>query len=385
MPRYMSDKEWYERQNRQRRDAYLTESANDKIKEKKIKKEKEEEDEKTRNYYDKSKKSEKIRESYVSFKNKLKDTLLSESIYYIYSRSVPNIMLESITKKGMDVENMERGFVEDFIREQGSPEKILRKWRTKNSFLSEIASIIDSTYEDILESVDKDEPETYGLPTHAKNQFYSQLSQATPDEVVDTIKSRVMNSIELFLDENRELKNAITDIYNSAESKKNVTTDDDTLKESYEHNLKYIGKVNEIKRNRQVGVFSEMVKLVAKNIVLDDNLRPQYINEETNRIDMDAIVDSTAIMFTFLETCNTIKLADVNHEYIQNIFNEMEETIHEAAKKKKKKEKKDDSNELDSKSDSDKSTDESTSKGSKSNSKSSSSKTRSDSDEELDD
>lgn len=341
MPKYMSDREWYRRQEEQARQQYLTESAKKKIKDKKAKKEKEEEDEEKAKYLDKSKKEEKVRESYLSFKHRLKDTLLCEAIYNIYSQSVPEQMTECLTKRGMDIESMERGFIEDFVQEQGTPEKILRKWRTKNSFLSEYASIIDSTYEEILESVDKNEPDTYGLPTNTKSQFYSQLSQATPDEVVDTIKSRVMDSINNFLDENREMKNAITDIYGSAQTQ-NATTDDDAMKESASLRFPNMTeqKIAAVRRNQHLSVFGEMTKLVGKNIVMNEDLCYQYINEETGRIDTDSVVECTAIMYAFLETCNTIKLANVDQEYIEKVFNEMEQSITEAAKKRKKKEKK---------------------------------------------
>ena len=336
----MSDREWYRRQAEQERQQYLTESAKKKIKEKKIKKEKEEEDEEKNKYYDKANKESKVRESYLSFKHRLKDTLLCEAIYNIYSQAVPTQMTECLTKRGMDIESMERGFIEDFIHEQGSPEKILRKWRTKNSFLSEYASIIDSTYEEILESVDKNEPDTYGLPTNTKSQFYSQLSQATPDEVVDTIKNRVMDSINNFLDENREMKNAITDIYGNAQTK-NATTDDDAMKESADvrYPTRTEERISNLKRNRHLSVFGEMTKLVGKNIVMNEDLLYQYINEDTGRIDSNSVVECSAIMYTFLETCNTIKLVNVDQEYIEKVFNEMEQSITEAAKKRKKKEK----------------------------------------------
>lgn len=319
MPKRMSDREWFLRQQKQREEAALNEQAIKAIRNKQIKKEKDEKDEAFIRHYDMNNKARINRESYIDFKNKLKKTLLTECIYNVYSKSIPDILLENLTNKGIDIESIERGFIEDFIEEQGGTDKLLRRWSRGNSLLlNEYVELINETMHDVINESDKNDPETYGLPTNAKSQFYSQLAQSTPDEVVETIKSRIMDSVEGFLDNQSNMKTAIMDICNNAQTKI-ATTDDDSLKESAQFKARVLDR--EV-RNKPCSVFEEMARNLSKSILISDDLREQYM-DENGRIDIGCVTDLTTIMYGFLETCNTMKLVNVDNEYINEILEAM--------------------------------------------------------------
>ena len=62
-----------------------------------------------------------------------------------------------------------------------------------------------------------------------------------------------------------------------------------------------------------------MVMEVAKATVkLPEENRKQFVKEDGN-IDIDSVVEATKVMYTFLETVNTLKLADFNEKVVADV------------------------------------------------------------------
>lgn len=280
------------------------------------------------------KKTQQVHESFVHFRDSLKDTLINEAISSIYIKAIPTVIKEMCTDRGMALEDICRGFVNDIVNENGGYVKIYNKMK-RNSLFDTQVNLIESTYNEVLESVDKDHPETYGMPTNIKNGFYTGLSQSTPDEVIEVIKGRVTDSIDSFIDDNKKMKRVVTDIYNDAQTKI-ATTDNDTMKEHYQVQAKKAIKLTENKM--PMNVYGRLLNLMTEEILMDEELFPQFINEETQRIDHEKCMGSTGLMYTLLETMNTTKLIDVDKEYVDNMLEEMGKRV---SKKKIKKRVKD--------------------------------------------
>ena len=277
---------------------------------------------------------------YQNFRTGLKNSLLIESIMNIYSQAIPAIMTEATLKRGLDPAQIERGFIADFIEEQGGAGKMLSRWKYKNAMLKEYASIIDNTYKAVLEAVDKNDPDTYGFPSTAKDDFFSSLSQATPDEVIETVKDRVFMSINSFLDENRAMKDNITEIVNKSKEKAAEVTsslDNDAMKEGFDKtpeelqaikesriekiNERANQKINELKRSKNNSVLGEMVKTLGKSIMKDEVLREQFYTDNT--FNVDAVVETGVMMYGLLETVNTMGIKEVDQEYINSVLEAM--------------------------------------------------------------
>ena len=329
MRKFMSDRDWYIRQNRQREIQALEEQEMARLNEIRERRERDRINEESNRIYDRSMASTKARESYLGFKSNLKNTLVCECIYNIYKNSIPSYVLEAFEGKNINIDSICRGFVEDFVNEQGV-DRLLRSWKRKNVLLREYANIVEDTMNSVVESLDKNDPSSFGVSNKDKSQFYSNLANSTPEEVVDTIKSRVVGSIETFLDDHKNMKNAVTDIYNQAQSKI-ASTEDEELKEAY--NMRANAAIKE-HTSRPTNVFGQICTQLGKNIMYDENLREQYLTEG-GRLDTESVVGLTGLMYTLLETCNTLKLVDVNKDYIESLLEDMQRQG-EASRRKKR-------------------------------------------------
>ena len=329
MRKFMSDRDWYIRQNRQREIQALEEQEMERLKEIRRRREVDKINEESNRIYDRRMASTKARESYIDFKSNLKNTLVCECVYNVYKNSIPSYILEIFEDKDINIDSICRGFVEDFVNEQGV-DRLLRSWKRKNVLLREYASIVEETMNSVVESLDKNDPSSFGVSSGDKSQFYANLSNSTPEEVVDTIKNRVVGSIETFLDDHKNMKNAVTDIYNQAQSKI-ASTEDEELKEAY--NMRANAAIKE-QTSRSSNVFGQICTQLGRNIMCDDNLREQYINE-AGRLDTETVVGLTGLMYTLLETCNTLKLVDVNTEYIESLLEDMKQQGENSRRKKR--------------------------------------------------
>lgn len=279
--------------------------------------------------YDIANKAERHMGKYNAFKTDLKNTLVCECIYCAYDKAIPEYFTEDLKNRGVNLYDMKHGFVEDMVNEQGV-DNIIKYWRrTRSPIVEAYMEIVDKTYKEVLESVDKKDDSTFGTPTGVKDQFFSNVSNATPADVTETIKTRVLKSVESFLDDHREMKNAVTDIYNSAQTKI-AATNDDALKEEY--TMKYNRAIKEETSKKPKSVFSEMCMQVGKNIMYTDELREQYLNED-GRLDTGSVIGVAGLMYTLLETCNTMKLINVDKEYIGKVLDGIAESTQQARRK----------------------------------------------------
>lgn len=71
-------------------------------------------------------------------------------------------------------------------------------------------------------------------------------------------------------------------------------------------------------RNRYYSVFEEMVKDNTNYIMKNNVLRESYI--DNGHIDMTGVVESSRVMYGFLEFVNTMKLESVNEDFIKNVL-----------------------------------------------------------------
>ena len=285
-------------------------------------------DEEYTKYNEYFKRQHTVSEEFVKFRDSLKDTLITEAIFSIYDRAIPPLIKEMCTDKGMVLEDVEKGFIHDIVMQNGGFDLIYSKMKNK-SYLEEQVNAIENCYKAVLECTDKEHPETYGIPTGYKNNFYTDLSQSTPDEVIETIKTRVNDSIDSFIDDNKKMKAAITDIYNNAQTKID-TTDDDALKEEYRVQAKRSMRLAE--QSKPYNVYGKLVTMMTEEIMMDEELFPQFINEDTQRIDHEKCMGIGGVMYTLLETMNTLRLINIDKAYTENMFNEMANNI---AKKKR--------------------------------------------------
>ena len=167
------------------------------------------------------------------------------------------------------------------------------------------------------------DPNTLVMDTTIKDDFFENLNLEDTGDVSDMISQRVMASIDDFIKSNSNDREKIKEILTDAKEKidqvkANEDKDDETkteIAESYDHIAKrHITNI----RNRKQNVFNVMVSEMCKNAMKNDDLKREFVTE--GKINVPKVVSRVSLMYTFLETVNTMKLADVNEAYLDEVI-----------------------------------------------------------------
>ena len=71
--------------------------------------------------------------------------------------------------------------------------------------------------------------------------------------------------------------------------------------------------------NRKKGILESIVLRMSRNIVTEDTLLPSF-TQENGKLDMQKIIDTSEVMYTFMEMVNTMRIKDVNTSYLNEIL-----------------------------------------------------------------
>lgn len=245
----------------------------------------------------------------TSFKESVSHALLSECIYRVYRDAMrPELLQEA------NIPTMMRAMISEFINEDYSD--ILYKMRTKTPVLSEMYNLIDSTKKKINESIDTEDPSSFRIDKGIKDDFFEQLDTMDTESISSAIRNRVTDAITDFLVANREDHDRIMDTLELTKDKlAQIKDEPEEIKESYERlSKRHISKI----RNRKKGVFESMVMAMCESVLKDDSLKEQFM--EGAKLNMPKITDRIETMYTFIETVNTMRLYDVNEEYMESLI-----------------------------------------------------------------
>ena len=251
---------------------------------------------------------------YNRFITDSKKALLEECIYRTFDASLRKV------NPAPTLESTCRALVDNFVNEQGV-ENLLRRFRTQSVFLSELALLVDKFHKKIVESCDKDNEETFKVDSNITDKFYEELDAINADEVIYSIRNRVSDSMNEFIDQNAADKIAIKDVLRDTKDQIDALKGavPDEVRESYAYDAKR--KVTEIRNKRPKTVISAMVESMLRKAYTDDNYRAIYF--EGVEPNMNKIVEHCEIMYTFLETVTTAKMIDVNENYIREILSDI--------------------------------------------------------------
>ena len=147
-------------------------------------------------------------------------------------------------------------------------------------------------------------------------------NDADIENVSQAIAIRVANAEEEFINNNMSDKLAIKNIIDDTAARIDAAKSDgsiDMTNEEIEEEANMLCK-QKIKKNnsRPKSLFEYMVQNVAEQSMKSDSLKESYLKNE--KIDVEKIVESVRCIYGVLETVNTLRLENVNEEYIQNMF-----------------------------------------------------------------
>lgn len=165
-----------------------------------------------------------------------------------------------------------------------------------------------------------------GYPTldgQSRVDFYKDLDSKDIDSIVDIIRSRVNQDVEHFVTSNISDREKIKDALTQTQEKINKirAKDEDKeqeLKESYENMCSQY--ITNVRYGREKGILENLVINISESAYKDPNMKAIYNNKDGVTLDMDSIVEDATVMYTFLETVNTLMMTKVDKEYIKDFL-----------------------------------------------------------------
>ena len=271
-----------------------------------------------KNLEDIKNKRQNISESYSKFLKTVKDVLLYEGIYNIFSACLPET-----EERNVVAENL----VRNYIKENGV-DNIFRKM-DKTIVNETLQHQVNTYWKKITEKVDKEDPETLRMSLEDKIAFLDDLNKEGDIlNVKQAIALRVSNAEEEFINSNMEDKYDLDSIIDDTKSRIDATKQDrymsDESKEKIEQEMVNLSKqkMNEIRENRSRNVLEHMVRLLSNTVMKDESLRESY-SEDSGKINMGRVVETAKCMYGFLETLNTCRIEKIDESYIKKVFDEM--------------------------------------------------------------
>ena len=163
-----------------------------------------------------------------------------------------------------------------------------------------------------------------GLKDNKEEMFKKLENDAEVTDAVDIIAKRISDAETEFIQKNAEDKKKIEQIVNKVDDRIKAVTDSDKTPEEKEQEAQETQQeatrlITDIKEQRFHSVFEELVKDNFDYIMKDDVLKENYTDVD-GTINVAQIVESTRVMYGFLEFVNTIQLEKVNSEYILKVI-----------------------------------------------------------------
>lgn len=258
--------------------------------------------------------------AYDNYINSVRSMLLTEAISSITLESLGEYITD-------DSKHIVKNLVNKFVKENGVYNILSNTQKTYS--IEAVKSLVNKYTTIITEKCDKDNKETFKVDKEDKVKFLDELNDEKDIEnVKQAIALRVSNAEEEFItaniDDKLDINNIIQDTKNRIESTKTDMTTDDETKDEIAKEATNLSKqrIDNIRENRKRSIFNQMVINLSESVIKDENIRNEFMTD-SGQLNMDKIVESTKCFYGFLETLNTMKLENVNEEYIENVLNDM--------------------------------------------------------------
>ena len=191
--------------------------------------------------------------------------------------------------------------------------------------------IEDHTKDELGEPLDNDgvdQDTTIDGGTDNDGKIFDELNKEEDvQKAIEIIRSRIADAEETFIRNNAEDKKKIDELLNKISTNVKTVEDladkDETKAKIAEESVRMCKRhIDSIKENRPMTVFEKMSRNLSRNIIKDEVIRESYITE-SGTLDTDLIVESSKVMYGFLETVNTLQLEKVDTSYIKKVLDSM--------------------------------------------------------------
>ena len=265
--------------------------------------------------------------SYIDYKKKLTDAYVTEGLVAIVDNCLnPVLVREQYHQK------LVRQLVTNFVNEEGSM-KLLKKFRGTSYIMSEMAYVIETTVESILERADKDNPESFKPDKKDKDKFYDKLSKIEVGDAVDKITDRVQDQAAEFMNTNMsekaELAASLSKTQKKVEDNKQKLAEKVNSKKEQEKAAKieegYIAlgkrRATDIRNSKTKNVLEQMVYTLSKAAIVNESAGKVFV--DNSRLNMDKIVEHCETICTFVTALDSLKIINVDEAYIEKMLRDM--------------------------------------------------------------
>lgn len=261
-------------------------------------------------------------QKYATFTENVRIALFEHAIYKVFYEAMTKV--EANLDRKIMSEGVMHALAYTFIHENNGPAPLMANMNNRGNtsyFLSEMKKIVDKNFKAVLESINKDDPDSFNISSDIMQGFKDEISTHVEYcDVTDSIADRVTSAITDFFETNASDKEKIVAALTATKEKiDSLKTDDESLKESYARlGRRYVMDI----RNKPKTVFAEMVHIMAESVIKNDDLKEEFMTED-NHIDVERLVNKVSMMYGFLETVNTMRLIRVDDKYVQSVLESM--------------------------------------------------------------
>ena len=155
--------------------------------------------------------------------------------------------------------------------------------------------------------------------------MYEELEQEEDvKKAVQLIRQRVADAEEDFIKRNAEDKKQIDDllgkISDNIKTVEDIADNDSPKSKVAQENVKFASRqIKSITENRPQKVLEKMVRKFHESVLKDAVLKENY-TLENGQIDIASVIESSKVMYGFLEALNVLQLEKVDDEYIKNVI-----------------------------------------------------------------
>lgn len=257
-------------------------------------------------------KADRRRNNYNKFLTESKEFLVAEAMNQMLLQCLPDNLDPQLKAVG-------KNCCENFVKEEGV-NNILKSCK-KTLFLNEFAIILEETHKKVVLGAADNKKDDFEIDNSTMRAYYDKLRSMNYEPMCKAIVTRVADAEKNFVQSNIKDKEQIESAAEKAKDKIDSirTKDEDTaenIKEEYA--IMYKREINGIE-NRRRNILESIIRHMGKNIVADENNRTGFI-QESGKLDMNKIIDTSEVMYTFLEMVNTTQLKQVDAAYLENVI-----------------------------------------------------------------
>ena len=261
-----------------------------------------------------SRRLEEAKKEFDKFSIGLREFLVVEALNSVLEASYMEGTSATLKKYG-------KSLINDFVQEEGCL-NLLNKFKSSTEFLSNVASIVESSYSEIIESVDPTNPDSFRVMDSSSKAFYDKISDLSVERVSREINKRVTDATNNFVKSNLEDKAKMEELAENIKEKIDSTKeknqeDEDNIKQEFAN--MYRRQINSITNSKNRTILETMINHATKKVLKNESLLESYQNE-SGKLDVNKIVESTAVSYTFLEMINTLNIKNINESELKELI-----------------------------------------------------------------